>query len=173
VAADGRILVAYGTKHGATAEIAAAIGDALRAAGLEVDVSAAGKVRSLGPYRAVVLGSAVYSGRWRRDAMRLLRRAELADREVWLFSSGPVGEDRGDPAKAARWTRPPKVTELGERIGAHAHVVFGGKVDEGGGFMRKKMARDMPAELRDRRDWRQIEDWARSIAAALAQSAVG
>jgi hypothetical protein len=33
--------------------------------------------------------------------------------------------------------------------------------------MRKRMARSMPAELRDRRDWRLIEAWARSIAAAL------
>jgi menaquinone-dependent protoporphyrinogen oxidase len=168
-----RILVAYGTKHGATAEIAAAIGDALRVAGFEVDVSAAGTVGKLEPYRAVVLGSAVYAGRWRPDALRLLRRRELADHEVWLFSSGPVGKEKGDPAEAERWTRPPKVTEIGERIGAHEHVVFGGKVDEDAGFMRKRMARDIPPELRDRRDWGQIEAWAGSIAAALAQSAVG
>jgi menaquinone-dependent protoporphyrinogen oxidase len=170
---SGRILVAYGTKYGATAEIAEAIGKALRAAGLEVDVRKAGKVRSAEPYRAVVLGSAVYAGRWRGDAMRLLRRPELEGRDVWLFSSGPVGEDKGDPAAAERWTKPPKVTAIGDRIGAHEHVVFGGKVDEDKGFMRKKMARDMPPELRDRRDWRQIEEWAGSIARALAQSAVG
>jgi menaquinone-dependent protoporphyrinogen oxidase len=33
-----RVLVAYGTRHGATAEIAEAIGKTLRTAGLEVDV---------------------------------------------------------------------------------------------------------------------------------------
>ncbi len=167
-----RVLVAYGTKHGATAEIARAIADALGAAGLRVDLERAGKVRSLDPYRAVVLGSAVYAGRWRRDAMRLLRRSQLADREVWVFSSGMVGEDQGDPAKRERWTKPPKVQALADRIGAHEHVVFGGMVAEDAGFMRKKMARDMPAELRDRRDWAAIEAWARSIAAELRRGAV-
>lgn len=167
------ILVAYGTKHGATAEIAEAIGDALRAAGFEVDVRQASAVRSLESYRAVVLGSAVYAGRWRRDAMRLLRRPELKDREVWLFSSGPIGEDKGDPSEVDRWTKPRKVRDLEAAIGAHEHVVFGGKIDEDAGFMRKRMARNIPLALRDRRDWDQIEAWGRSIAARLTQSAVG
>ena len=85
-----RVLVAFGTKHGATAEIAQVIADTLRAAGLQADVQRARRVRSLQPYRAVVLGSAVYRGHWRRDAVRLLRRPQLKAREVWLFSSGPV-----------------------------------------------------------------------------------
>lgn len=97
----GRVLVGYASKYGSTAEIAEAIGKTLRAAGLDVDVQRAGDVHSLDPYRAVVLGSAVYTARWRRDAVRLLaRRRDLARREVWLFSSGPVGEDR-----ASRMTR--------------------------------------------------------------------
>jgi hypothetical protein len=54
------------------------------------------------------------------------------------------------------------------RIGAHDHVSFGGMVAEDAGFMRKRMARGMPPELRDRRDWRLIEAWSRSIATALA-----
>lgn len=173
MAPTDRVLVAYGTKHGATAEIAEAIGASLRTAGLEVDVRRARAVRSLGSYRAVILGSAVYAGRWRRDALRLLRRPQMKDRDVWLFSSGPVGEDKGDPAEVERWTKPKKVRDLEAAVGAHGHVVFGGKVDTESGFMRKRMARGMPPELRDRRDWDQIEAWARSIAAHLAQSAVG
>ena len=105
-----RVLVAYGSKFGSTAEIAQAIGTTLRVAGLEVDVKPAREVRSLEPYRAVVLGSAVYMARWRRDAMRLLRRrGNLAQRE-WVFSSGPVGEEKGEPdEKQERWTKPKRV----------------------------------------------------------------
>jgi menaquinone-dependent protoporphyrinogen oxidase len=167
-----RVLVAYGTKHGATAEIAEAIGKALSAAGLEVDTLRARRVRSLEPYRAVVLGSAVYAGRWRRDALRLLRRPELRDREVWLFSSGPVGEDKGDPEKLERLTKPPRVQRIAAEIGAHEHVVFGGMVAEDAGFIRKKMARSIPPELRDRRDWEAIEAWGRTIAATFTASPV-
>jgi len=163
-----RVLVAYGTKHGATAEIAGAIGKTLSAAGLEVDVQPARRVRSLERYRAVVLGSAVYAGRWRRDALRLLRRAELGEREVWLFSSGPVGEDDGDPEQVERFTNPPRVRRIAAEIGAHQPVVFGGMVAEDAGFIRKKMARKIPPDLRDRRDWSAIEGWARSIAAAIS-----
>ena len=161
-------MVAYGTKHGATAEIADAIARTLSATGLEVDVQRAGRVRSLERYRAVVLGSAVYAGRWRRDALRLLRRSELGEREVWLFSSGPVGEDKGDPEQRERFTRPPRVQQIVERLGVHEHVVFGGMVADDAGFVRKKMARNIPPELRDRRDWDAIEAWAQSIATTLS-----
>ena len=162
-----RLLVAYGTKHGATAEIAEAIGKTLSATGLPVDVRRARRVRSLAPYRAVVLGSAVYGGRWRRDAMRLLRQPGLREHEVWLFSSGPVGEDKGDPAQRERWTKPPRVQEIATAIDAREHVVLGGMVADDAGFFRKRMARNIPPELRDRRDWHQIDAWAKSIASAL------
>jgi menaquinone-dependent protoporphyrinogen oxidase len=162
-----RVLVAYGSKHGATAEIAEVIGRRLADAGLAVDVMQAGRVRSLEDYEAVVLGSAVYAGRWRADALRLLSRPQLRDRQVWLFSSGPAGEDPADPAAAERFTRPKRVERAAADIGAREHVVFGGKVDEDAGFVRKRMARKIPPELRDRRDWEQIQGWADSIAAAL------
>jgi hypothetical protein len=55
-----RVLVAYGSKHGSTAEIADRIGERLREAGHEVDVLPAGSVTDLDRYEAVVLGSAVY-----------------------------------------------------------------------------------------------------------------
>lgn len=164
---EGRVLVAYGTKHGATAEIARGIAGTLRTAGLTVDLKPAASVCSLEPYRAVVLGSAVYAGCWRRDALRILRQPELADREVWLFSSGPVGEDAKDSASAARFTRPRAVQARAVKLGAHDHVVFGGMVAEDAGYIRRKMARGMRPELRDRRDWQQIHGWAQSISAAL------
>jgi menaquinone-dependent protoporphyrinogen oxidase len=165
-----RVLVAYGTKFGSTAEIAEAIGKTLRENGLEVDVKRAREVRSLDPYRAVVLGSAVYMARWRRDAMRLLRRRrrELAGGQVWLFSSGPVGEQKEDDV---RWTKPKRVESIAAKIGARSHVVFGGCVSEdAGGFIRRNMAKDSPPELRDRRDWDAIAAWAGEIAAALADA---
>ena len=61
-----RVLVAYGSRHGSTAEIAEAIAATLREAGLAVDCRKAGEVDSLDGYDAVVLGSAVYMRRWRR-----------------------------------------------------------------------------------------------------------
>jgi menaquinone-dependent protoporphyrinogen oxidase len=166
------ILVAYGTKFGATAEIAEAIAGTLRAEGFAVDLRRAREVRSVDGYRAVVLGSAVYMARWRRDAARLLRRRRraLARLPVWLFSSGPVGEEPDDGDSSERWTQPKLVRRLAAEIGARDHAVFGGRVSEdAGGFIRRSMARSTPPDLRDRRDRPAIEAWARGIAASLAR----
>ena len=96
---DVQVLVAYATKYGATAEIAEKIGQALRGAGLSADVLPADRVSDLTPYQAVVLGSAVYIGQWRKEAVKFLKANEtvLAEKPVWLFSSGPSGE--GDPVE--------------------------------------------------------------------------
>ena len=169
-----RMLVAYASKFGSTAEIAQAVGTTMRNAGFEVDVQRAKDVHSLAGYRGVIVGSAVYMARWRREAVRLLRRRrhELADRDVWLFSSGPVAQPDAAPpedaAAADRWTKPKRVEELAAEIGADEHVVFGGCVsDDRGGFLRKSMAAKLPADRRDDRDWHAIEAWATNVAVAL------
>jgi len=168
-----RILVAYASKHGATAEIAEAIAETLRASGVEVDLTRARDVRSVEPYAAVVLGSAVYMARWRGEALRLLhrRRRQLADRELWLFSSGPVGEQPTDGAKAERWIKPTKVQRLAVELGANDHAVFGGSLaGDHGGMLRRNMAKGTPEALRDLRDWDDIRAWAEGIAAAVKAS---
>lgn len=89
------MLVAYATKNGATEGIATTIADELRIHGLRVDVAPAADVGDVGGYRLVVLGSAVYLGRWRPDAVAFLRRHidQLRGRQVRLFQSGPCGPD--------------------------------------------------------------------------------
>lgn len=161
-----RALVAFASKYGATTEIAQAIARTLTEDGLDVDLRPAEDIRSVDDYRVVVVGSAVYMGRWRRPATRLLRRHRkaLAERDLWLFSSGPIGETDLDDPKAQRWIRPRKVQELAEALGAHHHAVFGGKVDEDGGPMRRKMAEETPEDQRDTRDWDEIEAWAHDVA---------
>ena len=77
-----KVLVAYGSKHGMTAEIAERIGKVIRERGFDVDVASADKAKDPAGYRAVILGSGVYAGMWRRPAARFLRAnaAELARR---------------------------------------------------------------------------------------------
>src|ERR1700719_898345 len=88
------VLVAYSSKHGSTREIALRIGDRLRADGLTPDVRDIAAVSDPHAYDAVVLGSAVYMGGWRREATEFARKhtAVLATLPVWLFSSGPLAE---------------------------------------------------------------------------------
>ena len=163
-----RILVAYGSSHGSTAEIAEAIADELRKAGADADCVDAKDARSVEGYDAVVLGSAVYMKRWRREARHFLKHhaRELEHLPFWIFSSGPVGDvEQRDP----EWEEPAKVVALAERLGVRDHVVFGGSVpDEPENFVQRAMARETPEEFRDLRDWDEIRAWARSIAGALS-----
>ena len=163
-----RVLVAFASKHGSTAEIAEAIAGTLRSSGLEVDCAEAGGVKSLERYDAVVLGSAVYMKRWRSRAKRFLRRHgdRLAQLPFWVFSSGPVGEPKSDPNPA--WLEPPRIIERVERLGAREHVVFGGRMPVcPRSPTARAMVKNCPPEYRDRRDWDEINAWATSIASKL------
>jgi menaquinone-dependent protoporphyrinogen oxidase len=166
------LLVAYASKHEATAEIADAIAHEIRAAGLEADIMEAGAVRDLDSYAGVVLGSAVYMKRWRPSARRLLHRLErqLGDRPLWIFSSGPVGDAELDP----EWCEPAKTLDRAQRLNLRDHVIFGGRVPQDpGNFVERAMLKNTPAEFQDRRDFDEIRAWARQIAVAFATAPVG
>ncbi|CAM5447607.1 hypothetical protein SAFG77S_00941 [Streptomyces afghaniensis] len=60
-----KVLVAYGSTNGSTAEIADYVGEVLAEEGLAVDVRSASDVTDLASYGAVVLGGGLYGGRWR------------------------------------------------------------------------------------------------------------
>ena len=160
-------LVAYASKHGSTADIAASIAQTLRRSGIDADCVEAGEVRSLASYDAVILGSAVYMGRWRREARHFLHEHddELAARPFWVFSSGPVGEPKESEASSG-WLEPRRIVSKVEQLGARGHVVFGGRAP-----VDSRMAKATPEEYRDRRDWGEIGDWALGIARELDAAA--
>jgi menaquinone-dependent protoporphyrinogen oxidase len=163
---DGRVLVAYGTKYGATAEIAERIGEVLREAGLKVDVVRAGKDVDPSGYGAVVLGSGVYIGRWRKEAARFLQTHEgaLAERPVWLFSSGPTNE--GDPVELTQgWKFPGSLQAIADRIGPRDIALFHGAMDAGKlNAFERWVTKRVGASLGDFRDWPAIDAWAAAIA---------
>lgn len=169
------VLVAYATKHRSTQEIAEAITAELHANAHNADCRDAGEATAKG-YDAVVLGSAVYAGRWRPEARRFLRHehARLATIPFWVFSSGPVGEQKDPvPPDAAKWLEPRSIVEAAEAAGVREHVVFGGRVpSEPGGFLERAMQRNVPDEFSDLRDWDQIRTWAARISSTLASTAV-
>ena len=83
------VLVVYASRMGSTGEIAAAVGRQLAGRGYDVEVHAAATARDARLYDAVIVGSAVYMGRWDRTALRYLQAQapDLAERPAWLFQS--------------------------------------------------------------------------------------
>jgi menaquinone-dependent protoporphyrinogen IX oxidase len=68
-----RILIAFCTQSGSTAEVAEAIRDALAEGGLAVETRRMAEVSDLSPYAAAVVGGPMILG-WHRRAVRFLRR---------------------------------------------------------------------------------------------------
>lgn len=68
-----KILVAYATMAGSTAEVARAIGEEIAKSGVAVDVLQVGEVKNLELYDAVVLGGPMIVG-WHRSCLGFLKK---------------------------------------------------------------------------------------------------
>ena len=159
------VLVAYASKHGSTAGIAEAIADALVDHEIKAEARSVDAVDDLGPYEAVVLGSALYAGSWMKDAVSFAERHadELARRPVWLFSSGPLGDDVKDHDE-----QPRQLPKLREAIHPRDHRVFFGALDPNAlGFAERMVVKAVKAPAGDFRDWDAIHAWAEEIAEEL------
>jgi menaquinone-dependent protoporphyrinogen oxidase len=158
------VLVTAATRHGSTMEIATIVAGILEDAGLETDVQPSSEVRSLDGYEAVVIGSAVYMGRWLEPARRLVERctAQFAGRSVWLFSCGPLGEPpKPDP-------EPVDAERTRMATGAIDHRVFPGRlVKTELGFAEKVAVAGVRAPYGDFRPWDDVMTWACGIADRL------
>ena len=160
-----KILTAYASRDGSTRENAEAIAEELRSAGHDVTRQPADEVTSLAGYDAAVVGSAVYVGRWLEDASDMIRqfKEQLQGLPIWLFSSGPLGEDPYPPGE------PEGLPELVTQLGARDHRVFVGRLDKGElGLGERLVVRAVKAPEGDFRDWEAIRNWARSITSSLA-----
>lgn len=166
-----KVLVAYASKYGATKEIAERIGEALCVAGLQADVLPVTSVREVASYEAVILGSAVYIGKWMKSACEFMAKyqMDLAKRPVWLFSSGPTGE--GNPvALLDGWRLPADQKPVIDSIQPRDIVVFHGNISWARvNFIEKTAVQALKKPFGDFRDWDAISSWALSIADALKE----
>ena len=172
------ILVVHASKHGATREIAERIVDTLELAGQRAEARPVERAGDLAEFSGFVVGSAVYIGHWMKDAAAFVRdnRDLLAQRPVWLFSSGPLGTDltdaHGTDVRTA--AEPKEIAELREAIGPRDHRVFFGALDPAELTFPERALRRLPAARGimpegDFRDWAEIEQWARGIAQEMTQ----
>jgi menaquinone-dependent protoporphyrinogen oxidase len=155
------ILVAYASRYGSTREVAESIAATLRGRLLDVEVRPAGEVSDLEGYAGVVLGGAIYMGRWHRDARVFAKRfaGRLWELPVAVFALGPtddVPEHRAGSEKQFR-------AALGKLpFEPVATRLFGGVVDP------RKLHfpfNRMPAA--DVRDWDAVRVWALAVADRL------
>jgi len=190
-----KVLVVYGSRHGATEGIAQRIGEVLRAQGLTAPVVSADVVadEDLRDADAFAVGSAVYLGRWLKEPTEFLENhpSLLRARAVWLFSSGPLpgstaSKDPNDPLTDALGPIAGpgsggrmKIEELAASIGVRDHRVFFGKYDPDTPprSFPERIVRMLPMAKNvlphgDFRNWPDIDAWAGEIATAVGSPAV-
>lgn len=163
-----KVLIAAASKHGATQEIAAEIGRVLDQAGLDTDVARIDEVGDVEAYEALVLGSAVYMGRWMDSAEQFMTEhgASMIGRPVWLFSSGPVGDPPHPDQQHAV-----QVQDLVTVSGAREHRLFSGRLDKHLlSFGERAVMLAVRAHEGDFRDWVAVNAWASEIATTLRGS---
>jgi menaquinone-dependent protoporphyrinogen oxidase len=173
-----KALVIYGTRGGATKQIAEEIGNVLGEQGFEVSVDDAKKSKSydVNEYDLVVVGSSVWATYWKRQATGFMRRnaKKLMGKKVALFSSGLAG---GDPAqKEYAQQSIEKTAAKFPWVHPIALAYFGGYVDFEhptffASFMANAMKKDMEKKGQDTskpydtRDFPAIRRWAADVAA--------
>ncbi|HEY5479073.1 MAG TPA: flavodoxin domain-containing protein, partial [Gaiellaceae bacterium] len=121
------------------------------------------EVKSVDRYRAVVLGGALYMGRWHKDARKLLKRyrSELVSLPLAVFAMGPKSNEQ-EALEAAGGELARALAGVPE-IHPFSTAIFGGVIDPSKlSFPFKRM----PAV--DARDWKAIESWAYEVVRGLS-----
>ena len=144
---------------------------------MAVDVD---EVDDAAAYDAYVIGGAAYMFHWLKPATRFVRRHQelLTHRPVWLFASGPVGDDTVDDEgnDLLEVSRPKEFDELQLLLQPREEKIFFGKWDPDAPpvGLAERMMKFVPVgrdalPSGDFRDWPEIDAWADQIAAALQQ----
>jgi menaquinone-dependent protoporphyrinogen oxidase len=167
------VLVAYASKYGSTRAIAERIALELTQSGRAAEAAAVTTALDLGKYDAFVIGSAVFYGKWMKEAVDFVRdnASLIKGRPIWLFSSGPLG-DRTKGGRDQRETAVPiEIPELERFVRARGHRVFFGRLERRTLGRLDGFVANVMGIQGDFRDWTEISDWAREIAHALEEVA--
>jgi len=192
-----KILVAYATMAGSTADVARAVGEEIAKSGVQVDVLPLGEVKSLQGYSGVVVGGPMIMG-WHRAALGFLKKHRQAFQRIPLavfvmaMSLTQTGETSVDGVPVdvdEKLPKPPeqqgrlRFRERYARLSSYIRPilkasrpvkpvkigVFGGRLEYG----RLKwwavlfVMLIVQAPAGDRRHWTAIRAWAAGLPAAL------
>jgi menaquinone-dependent protoporphyrinogen oxidase len=161
---ENKILVAYASRAGSTAEVAETVGEVLRKSGAAVEVRRVQEVQDISPYHAIVLGSAVH-------AMRLLPEAvQFANKFAGALRAKPTAyficclamkeADKPENVKVAEgYLKPLRQVKEPVSMG-----LFAGKMDYSKlGAITRFIIKAMKITEGDFRNWDAIKAWAEQL----------
>ena len=162
-----KVLIAYASRAGSTAEVAEAIGQVLNSKGIAADVLPAEKVGPVSAYRAAIVGSAIRMGKWLPEAARLIEKngSAFAAMPTALFS---VCMTMQKDTPENRRTVEDYMRPILQKVRPVSTGLFGGKMDYGRlGFLDRLIVSKMKKVPEgDYRDWKAIRNWAGEVRTA-------
>jgi menaquinone-dependent protoporphyrinogen oxidase len=161
---ERKVLVAYASKYGSTGGVADAIGKELCDKGAAADVALIKNANNIGSYQGVIIGGAIYMGKWMSEAVDFVQKNKdtlckvpVAYFLVCMTLSQPAENNR---AKVLSYMDPilkavPEIKPVG--IGT-----FAGAMDYNNlSWISKKILKSKGTPEGDFRDWNDIRAWAR------------
>jgi menaquinone-dependent protoporphyrinogen oxidase len=160
---EKKVLVTYASKYGSTGGVADAIGKELCSKDVATDVVLIKNASNVSSYQGVVIGSAIYMGKWMSEAVDfvkknkdILRHVPVAYFLVCMTLSQPTEKNRAevlsymDPIlKAVPEIKP---VDIG---------TFAGAMDYNNlSWLNKKILKSKGTPEGDFRDWNAIRTWA-------------
>ncbi|MGD0210332.1 MAG: flavodoxin domain-containing protein [Desulfomonilia bacterium] len=163
------ILVVYGTWAGSTAEVADFIGKTFAEGGARVDVKPVQSVKVLAGYHAVVIGSAIRTGKVKPDVMDFVKdhRTELRKIPTAYFI---VCMTMKDDTPENRKTAGAYLYPLRDQVAPVDVGLFAGKMDYSklGFFARMAVQYFVKVPEGDFRNWHDIKIWSQTLLPKLA-----
>ncbi len=155
--ANGKTLIAYETKQGASEGAAKIVAETLRNVGFEVDLVNLKKQQTpdLAAYQYVVVGAGVRAGKVYGNALKFLER-DFSGKKVAFYTSSSWGGTPGS-YQNAKTRYVDKTTAKHPNINFVASEAFGGKIR----YFKKTML--------DNTDASKVEAWAKQIAEKFQQ----
>lgn len=165
-----KILVAYASKCGSTGDVADAIGQALNATGLAVDVRLVKQVTDVTAYTAVIVGSAIRIGNWLPEAVNFIKTYQQAFSKMPMAYFEVCGELTKGETEATRRVAASYLDPILAMVKPIEIGLFAGKMDYSKlSFLERVLTeRFIKSPEGDWRNWEQIRAWAGKVGTLIA-----
>ncbi|MBC7320862.1 flavodoxin domain-containing protein [bacterium] len=161
-----RVLVAYASRAGSTAEVAERIGETLRGLEFNVDVKNVKKVTSIAQYDSIIIGSAIRMFKLLPETIKFANRfkEELKNKIVAYFIVCLTMQEDTEKSRIQAQAYLKPLLEIKEPISIG---LFGGKMDYSKlSFIWRILFKGKVPEG-DFRDWESITDWSNKLSERL------
>lgn len=154
-----KILFAYGTASGSTAEVAQAVAEEMRNSGAQVDIQPVESVKDVSAYDAVVVGTAVRMFKILGKTKRFLRKHKKALQNIptaYFLVCLTMGEETPENIQqATKYAQPMINTKEPVSLGLFGGCIIHENMTD---FFGRSM-RSLPEQ--DHRDWEKIREWSK------------